>query len=734
VPIEPSSNDELTRLEALLVDFDLHWSPDRLEAAAKQLANSPARVRTLCELVKIDFERKWRSGEPIALGDYCERFPELRVNGQTSTDLVAAIEEIQREPREATASAALNTPMRSSSVHLPKEFGRYRIVRPLGRGGMGGVYLAKDMELDRRVALKVPRFRADDAELFERFAREARAAAAIEHPGICRVYDVGRIDGLPYLTMSYVEGPSLLEELKHGPLPVRQAVAWTRDIARAMADAHRLGVIHRDLKPANILLAKSERTPVVTDFGLARRDSPGDTALTAEGMVVGTPIYMSPEQISSDRVGPASDIYSLGVVLYEMLTGKPPFEGTRTEIFANALAKTAVAPSSTRRELDAGLDAIVARALAKKSTDRFSSMTEFANALDAWLEPPRPRPAASSRRRTLGAVALVALGVAVVAMALAGIFARRDSPTNGTPNNSDLGTPTLEIERPFAADVAPFAISFFDDRVVQTAVRDKAKRLQVSFWDSATGGSARPALPPEPRDWITFSPDGRSFLVGGGGYLHAELKSTKAGELLQRWTTGKLTLCAAWSADGKFIAIAVNLPPRGYRVRTFELRTEKFVDNFVGHNSDIHCVALSDGAEWVYSASDDHHSLRGVRTNRLEREAGNNAVRSAAFIPKEGTVVIGYETGELVRLNGLTETEWAPKHGDAVHCLAVTPDSKTIVSGSRNGSVWGWNPETGELRWQLSNLPGPVIALALSSDGKRLAVAAGMVWQVWRLP
>src|SRR5207248_3341854 len=195
------------------------------------------------KFVKIDCGRNRRSGRPISLENYVERFPELLVDGKPSPDLIEAIEEIQREPVE-TAMPSAGTPMPIGSFQLPKEFGRYRIIRPLGRGGMGGVYLAKDLELHRLVALKVPRFQQDDAALFDRFIREARAAAAIDHPGICRVYDVGQVDGVPYLSMSYIEGPSLLDELKKGQLPIDQAVAHARAVAAAMAEAHRLGVVH----------------------------------------------------------------------------------------------------------------------------------------------------------------------------------------------------------------------------------------------------------------------------------------------------------------------------------------------------------------------------------------------------------------------------------------------------------------------------------------------------------
>src|SRR5262249_38078104 len=150
----------------------------------------------------------------------------------------------------------------------------------------------------------------------------------IDHPNVCRIYDVGRIDGTQYLTMTYVEGSSLADALRTGALPARTAVVLARDTARGLAEAHRLGVVHRDLKPGNILISKSG-LPAVTDFGLARRHA-DSVRMTNPGTVLGTPLYMSPEQVAGDteRIGPASDVYSLGVVLYEMLTGQPPFAGS----------------------------------------------------------------------------------------------------------------------------------------------------------------------------------------------------------------------------------------------------------------------------------------------------------------------------------------------------------------------------------------------------------------------
>ncbi len=180
---------------------------------------------------------------------------------------------------------------------LPEQVGRYRVVRLLGRGGMGAVFLAEDPELGRPVALKVPRLGpADGPQVLERFHREARAAATLHHPNICPVYDVGEVGGVPYLAMAFVEGKALSEVLRGGkPVPARRAAALVRKLALALQEAHARGVVHRDLKPANVMIDRRGE-PVIMDFGLARLTSPGETRLTQDGSVLGTPAYMAPSR------------------------------------------------------------------------------------------------------------------------------------------------------------------------------------------------------------------------------------------------------------------------------------------------------------------------------------------------------------------------------------------------------------------------------------------------------
>jgi serine/threonine protein kinase len=273
---------------------------------------------------------------------------------------------------------------------LPTQFGRYRVEKLLGTGAMGAVYLAHDMQLTRSVALKVPRIPGDeDSEIVSRLLREAKAAANLNHPNICRIYDAGVEAGTFYIAMEYIDGRMLSDFISPDRLQdERRSVNVVRKLAAAMAEAHAKGIIHRDLKPANILVnARGE--PILTDFGLARlTDQPRDGRATQSGMLIGSPAYMSPEQANgdTDKIGPRSDIYSLGVVLFELLTSRLPFQGSVLTILSQIMSKEPPPPSSLRPGLDPRLDFICQRLMAKSPDDRFASMTEVGQELQNWLK------------------------------------------------------------------------------------------------------------------------------------------------------------------------------------------------------------------------------------------------------------------------------------------------------------------------------------------------------------
>src|ERR671938_1779887 len=259
--------------------------------------------------------------------------------------------------------------------------GRYRILRKLGAGGMADVYLAEDQELGRRVAIKILNDRhANDDQFIERFRREAKNAAALNHPNIVSIYDRGEAEDTYYIAMEFLDGRTLKELIvSRGAAPINVAIEYARQILSALRFAHRHGIVHRDIKPHNVLVDGEGRVKV-TDFGIARA---GPSQMTEEGSIIGTAQYLSPEQAQGANVDQRSDVYSLGIVLYELLTGSVPFNGdTPVEIAMKHLSALPEPPSARRPEIPRDLDLIVLRALAKDPDDRFQSAAE----MDADLE------------------------------------------------------------------------------------------------------------------------------------------------------------------------------------------------------------------------------------------------------------------------------------------------------------------------------------------------------------
>jgi serine/threonine-protein kinase len=254
--------------------------------------------------------------------------------------------------------------------------GRYRLERKLGAGGMADVWLAGDQELGRRVAVKILHGRyATDEQFVERFRREATHAAGLSHPNIVSIFDRGEAEGAYYIVMEYVEGRTLKELLvTRGPCPLPVAISYTRQILAALRYAHRNGIIHRDIKPHNVIVDREGRVKV-TDFGIARAAT---SQITEAGSIIGTAQYLSPEQARGAPVEECSDLYSTGVVLYELLTGKVPFGGeSAVEIAMKHLSQAPDAPSELRPEIPRDLDLVVLRALAKETADRYRSASEM---------------------------------------------------------------------------------------------------------------------------------------------------------------------------------------------------------------------------------------------------------------------------------------------------------------------------------------------------------------------
>jgi serine/threonine protein kinase len=270
---------------------------------------------------------------------------------------------------------------------VPARIGPYRILRELGAGGMAIVYLGED-ESGNRYAIKLPlHVQASDESSVKRFYREARSARGVRHPNLCPVHDVGQDGNQYFLAMAWIEGETLAHLLASGQkLSTIRALELTRILADALHAAHEAGIVHRDLKPSNIML-RPDGEPIIIDFGMAKRFDNSETLLTLTGSIGGTPGYMAPEQIigSADEIRPSCDIYALGVVLYELLTGSTPFSGNVATILGSIVSELPPPLHSFCPNIEPVLDALCLRAIEKSPADRYASAKEFADTIAAYL-------------------------------------------------------------------------------------------------------------------------------------------------------------------------------------------------------------------------------------------------------------------------------------------------------------------------------------------------------------
>ncbi len=378
-----------------------------------------------------------------------------------------------------TAQGQGAAPPRSSSRPWPGDLerlaDRYVLEEPIARGGVAVVWRAWDERLGRSVAVKVllPHVATDEVTV-ERFRREMVSAAAVGHPNVVSIYDTGQVGDLVYLVMEHVDGPSLKEVLRElGPLDPMVAAALGEQVAAALAEAHAQGLVHRDIKPANILLT-SDGVVKVTDFGIATAVDDDSPTLTAEGKVVGTAAYLAPEQLQGRTADPRVDVYSLGIVLYECLVGRPPFQGDTPTATATArLTQDVVPPRQLRADVPRELDNVVTRAMARDADDRFPAADAMAAALTRLVpatpedltarlvdgqerphavvteELPRARKAASGSGHLRRLVAAFAIGLVAATGAL--LLARTLSPDEVSPTLPDGTVPIRN-----AADFDPF--------------------------------------------------------------------------------------------------------------------------------------------------------------------------------------------------------------------------------------------------------------------------------------
>jgi WD40 repeat protein len=726
------------------------------------------------------YEDDWRGGRQPCVRDYLDDIPE---EGRAA--LRAELEALERELRQANeirtlsesgpiAEAPTIAPcspptapipgLAASSVHEeatvpPREqatidlgssapppdasgparvryFGDYEIESELARGGMGVVFLARQISLNRPVALKMilAGQLADETDV-KRFYTEAEAAANLDHPGIVPIYEVGQHEGQHYFSMGYVDGQSLAQRLAAGPLPPREAAALMVKVAEAIDYAHRRGVIHRDLKPGNILLDPSGN-PRVTDFGLAKRLQ-SDSGLTGSGQIMGTPSYMPPEQAGGNRgeVGPAADVYALGATLYALITGRPPFQAaTAMDTVLQVIGDEPVPPRRLNASVPLDLETICLKCLEKEPGKRYAAAAALAEDLGRYLagEPIVARPVTRSerawkwvRRRPLIA-SLVASVVVIGLLGLTGIIwqwreavaARTDAQTQARIARENESAALAargeaQAQAQVARDEAESANRRLYDvkmNVVQQAWETWNPRLFVEDLEAQRPGNQR-GVDRRGFEWYYW----RRKLASG----HGTLKAESAG-----------VLSVAFSPDGSRIAAACG---RG-TVKVWDVVTGREVLTFKPHAVPISQVVFSPDGSRIATVSEDGtakvcDAAAGRPQRTLKGRAG--ALNSLAFSPdglRIATTEFVADKPGLVQVWQLATGQPALTlrgHTREVTCVAFSPDGSRIAAGGRDATVRIWDAMTAREMRTIKGHTGEVASVAFSPDGSRLASAGG---------
>ena len=452
------------------------------------------------------------------------------------------------------------------AISIGQHLGPYEVLSAIGAGGMGEVYRARDTRLGRIVAIKIlPDHVADRAGLRERFDREARTVANLNHPHICTLHDVGQQDGTDFLVMEYLEGETLAERLKKGPLSLEQVLQYAIEISDALDKAHRKGITHRDLKPGNIMLTKSGAK--LLDFGLAKlkKDTapanitlskvPTEDAVTAQGTILGTLQYMAPEQLEGKEVDARTDIFAFGVVVYEMATGKKAFEGkSQASLIAKILETDPPSISSLQPMTPPALDRLVKKCLTKEPEGRWQAASDVCDELKWIAEESTPKGAPSaialassriSRRWVLVSAAACAFAVAIAALVV-WVLRPTSAPVARPVTRTVIALPPGD--RLASLDQPILALSPDGTHLAYAAIRGGTQQLYLRAMDSP---EARPISGTEGAVAPFFSPDGQWLGFFGGGKL--KKISVNGGAALTLSNAAAGLLAGSWGNGGSII-------------------------------------------------------------------------------------------------------------------------------------------------------------------------------------
>jgi WD40 repeat protein/tRNA A-37 threonylcarbamoyl transferase component Bud32 len=641
--------------------------------------------------------------------------------------------------------------------------GRFQVRARLGAGAFGAVYRAYDPQLEREVALKVPHPGTLDTQArVERFLREARAAAQLRHPSIVPVHDAGQDGGHHYIASAFIPGETLAHALGDGPLDFSRGARVVRDLAEALAYAHAQGVVHRDVKPSNVMLDEQGR-PHLMDFGLAhRQDSAGQ--LTRDGAVLGTPAYMAPEQAQGRRGAalPASDQYSLGVILYEALCGHTPFAGPVEVVLYNAMHTEPAPPRDARPDVPRDLETISLKAMAKRPEDRYARCQELADDLRRWLE---GEPILARRlgllergvrwgRRYPGAAVAVVLAAAglVLAAVLGTSFAAyqanqasrlREEQAKTQEHLAAANAERERAERERRKTEYQLCEQYFERGLYLLEGGDPnrgllwlAEALQLAERAGAADLErvSRTNLANASRDLCTletvvehknrvmgvaFRPDGKAFLTGSWDRT-ARVWDAATGEPITPPLDAGSVYGVAFSPDGKTVLTGSGQN----QARLWDAATGAPLGPTLDHPKGVRAVTFRpDGRAVLTGCADLHHREWDLDTGRVigQPVADGGSPWALAYSPDGGTVlVVPYENP--VRLTDAATGQLRGQPLTQVGAIsgAYAPDGKTVAVGNLDGTVRLWEVDTHKAAGKPFRLADGVYGVAYSPDSRRL--------------